>query len=147
MDFSSVRNQHCNGARCCNLHPPPSALQELGIYGRLRKISRCGPLSMFRWVGVELARLSLCSAMALVQHAAVVALTGFLSMRLPALCAQCPILPRSGTPLPPPTPTHRQRAAGPVARPVRAGGGGGEGEALLQVSTHLPACLPACRNV
>ena len=22
--------------------------QELGIYGRLRKISRCGPLSMFR---------------------------------------------------------------------------------------------------
>lgn len=33
--------------------PPPGllrcpALQELGVYGRLRKVSRCGPLSMFR---------------------------------------------------------------------------------------------------
>ena len=28
--------------------PPAAAAQELGIYGRLRKISRCGPVGMFR---------------------------------------------------------------------------------------------------
>jgi hypothetical protein len=39
-----------------NHHPAcpclPRCVQELGIYGRLRKISRCGPLSMFRHVGL-----------------------------------------------------------------------------------------------
>lgn len=31
--------------------------QELGIYGRLRKISRCGPLSMFRCAGRSCRRV------------------------------------------------------------------------------------------
>ena len=40
-------------AESCSLSGAGSPLQELGIYGKLRKVHNCGPVSMFRALLVE----------------------------------------------------------------------------------------------
>ena len=61
-----------SAAELCILSGAGLSLQELGIYGKLRKVQNCGPVSMFRALLVEWkvgADLQRCS----VQHVCLVA--------------------------------------------------------------------------
>ena len=91
-------------------HTPPIPPQELGIYGRLRKISRAGPLSMFRCGGSAGGGSAACPT-----SVDPCSQQGLHCRRLPAHLVR-------------PAPACLQSAAGPVARPLRAGRCGGEGQ-------------------